>query len=122
KNEAKAIDGARATLTADALEKRSADLQVRYNAFQRKQQLRQSEVQATERKAVTRILQELDPIAVNVYQARNCSILLGDGVLLSNPAMDITDQVVQGLNAKIKTFTFNRERLDTPPAAPAASR
>ena len=67
-----------------------------------------------------RVLQELDPIAVGVYQARNCSLLLGDGVLLGNPAMDITPQVVAGLNAKIKTFTFNREHLDTPPAAGAA--
>jgi len=124
KNEAKAIDAARATGPTDALEARAANLQVRFNAFKRKQQLRQAEVQQTERKAVMRVLQELDPIAVGVYQARNCSILLGDGVLLGNPAMDITSQVVTGLNAKIKTFTFNRERLDTPPAggAPATPR
>ena len=124
KNEAKAIDAARATAATDALEARGANLQVRFNAFKRKQQLRQAEVQQTERKALMRVLQELDPIAVGVYQARNCSLLLGDGVLLGNPAMDITPQVVTGLNAKIKTFTFNREHLDTPPAgapgAPAA--
>ncbi len=120
KNEARAIDAAGPTLTADAREKRGADLQVRYNANQRKKQLRQAEVQQTENKAFLRIAQELDPIAVGVYQARNCSILLGEGVMLSNPAMDITDQVIVGLNAKIKSFTFNRERLDTPAAAPAA--
>lgn len=120
KNEARAIDAAGPTLTADAREKRGADLQVRYNANQRKKQLRQAEVQQTENKAFMRIAQELDPIAVGVYQARNCSILLGEGVMLSNPAMDITDQVIVGLNAKIKSFTFNRERLDTPAAAPAA--
>lgn len=117
KNEARAIDAAGATLTADAREKRGADLQVRYNANQRKKQLRQAEVQQTENKAFMRIAQELDPIAVGVYQARNCSILLGEGVMLANPAMDITDQVIVGLNAKIKSFTFNRERLDVP--APA---
>ncbi|MCF8504516.1 MAG: OmpH family outer membrane protein [Caulobacter sp.] len=120
KNEAKAIDTARAAGPSDALEGRAANLQVRFNAFKRKQQLRQTEVQQTERKALMRVLQELDPIAVGVYQARNCSILLGDGVLLANPAMDVTPQVIAGLNAKIKTFTFNRERMDTPagPAAP----
>ena len=121
KNEAKAIDAARAGGATDALEARAANLQVRFNAFKRKQQLRQTEVQQTERKALMRVLQELDPIAVGVYQARNCSILLGDGVLLGNPAMDITGQVVTGLNAKIKTFTFNRERLDTPAAAAPAT-
>ena len=120
KNEAKAIDAARATGPTDALEARAATLQVRFNAFKRKQQLRQNEVQQTERKALMRVLQELDPIAVGVYQARNCSLLLGEGVLLGNPAMDITPQVVAGLNAKIKSFTFNRERLDAP-AAPGAA-
>lgn len=120
KNEAKAIDTARAAGPTDALEARAANLQVRFNAFKRKQQLRQTEVQQTERKALMRVLQELDPIAVGVYQARNCSILLGDGVLLANPAMDVTPQVITGLNAKIKTFTFNRERMDTPPAGAAA--
>lgn len=120
KNEAKAIDTARAAGPTDALEARAANLQVRFNAFKRKQQLRQAEVQQTERKALMRVLQELDPIAVSVYQARGCSLLLGEGVLLGNPAMDITGQVVTGLNAKIKTFTFNRERLDTPAAGAAA--
>lgn len=121
KNEAKAIDAARAAGPTDALEARAANLQVRFNAFKRKQQLRQQEVQQTERKALMRVLQELDPIAVGVYQTRNCSLLLGEGVLLGNPAMDITPQVVTGLNAKIKSFTFNRERLDAAaPGAPAA--
>lgn len=121
KNEAKAIDAARATSTPDALEKRASDLQVRYNALVRKKDLRQRELQATERKALMRVLQELDPIALAAYQQRQCSILLGDGVLIANPQMDLTSTVVTGLNAKIKTFAFNRERLDTPAAAPAAA-
>lgn len=120
KNEAKAIDAARASSTPDALEKRASDLQVRYNTLVRKKDLRQRELQATERKALMRILQELDPIALAAYQQRNCSILIGDGVLIANPQMDLTDTVVQGLNAKIKSFAFNRERLDAPAAAPAA--
>ncbi|MES2035231.1 MAG: OmpH family outer membrane protein [Pseudomonadota bacterium] len=121
KNEAKAIDAARATSTPDALEKRASDLQVRYNTLVRKKDLRQRELQATERKALMRVLQELDPIALAAYQQRNCSILIGDGVLIANPQMDLTDSVVQGLNAKLKSFAFNRERLDAPaaPAAPA---
>lgn len=123
KTEAKAIDAARATSTADVIEKRASDLQVRYNALVRKKDLRQRELQATERKALMRILQELDPIALAAYQQRNCSILLGDGVLIANPQMDLTDAVMTGLNAKIKTFPFNRERLDAPApaAAPAAA-
>ncbi|MFZ5669750.1 MAG: OmpH family outer membrane protein [Pseudomonadota bacterium] len=120
-NERKALETAGATLGQEALEKRTADLQLRINAYARKKQLRGAELEATGRKAIVRVAQELDPIAVSVFQARNCSLLVGgDSVLIANPQMDITDQVIAGLNAKIKTITFNRERLDTPPAAPAA--
>jgi outer membrane protein len=122
KNDAKALEAARATLSPDALEKRGSDLQIAYNALKRKQDLRQRELQATERKALMRVLQELDPIALAAYQQRQCSILLGDGMLIGNPQMDITATVIQGLNGKIKTFTFNRERLDTPAAAAPAAR
>lgn len=122
-NEARAIDAARATATPDAIEKRQADLQLRANAFQRKAQLREREIQATRQKALLRVMQELDPVAVAVYQQRQCAILLNEGVALANPQMDITAQVIAGLNAKIKSFTFDRERLDAPtPAAPTAPR
>jgi len=48
-----------------------------------------------------------------VYQTQKCSILLDrDSVMLANPAMDITDGVVAALDARIKTLTFDRERLD----------
>jgi outer membrane protein len=63
----------------------------------------------------------MSPVVIATYQARGCSVLLTGSVVTGNPQMDITDQVVTGLNAKIKTLTFNRERLDAPaPAAPAA--
>ena len=63
----------------------------------------------------------MTPVVIATYQARNCSVLIASGLALGNPQMDITGQVVQGLNTKIKTFTFNRERLDQPTAAPAAA-
>ena len=39
--------------------------------------------------------------------------------MLANPAMDITDAVVAALDARIKTLTFDRERLDQAPVAGA---
>ncbi|MBP7704367.1 MAG: OmpH family outer membrane protein [Caulobacter sp.] len=117
-NDAKALDAARPTLTQDVFEQRAAALQVRANALQRKAELRQREVEVTERKAFMRVLQELDPIVVGIYQQRNCALLLGDGVLLGNEQMDLTGGAVTALNAKLKTFPFNRERLDTPQQAP----
>jgi outer membrane protein len=122
-NEAKAIDAAKATLQPDVLEKRSSDLQVRYNAFQRKGQLRQREIETTEQKAYNRVATELDPMVRAAYQQKGCALLLDrQAVLLGNPAMDITSAVVTALNAKLTQFTFDRERLDAAAAAtPAAT-
>lgn len=118
-NEAKALDGQRASLDQSTFERRGADLQVRANAFQRKAQLRERELQATQQKALSRIGQEMEPMIRQVYQQRQCSILLQrDALVIANPAMDVSPAVVTALNAKITQFTFDRERLDQP--APAA--
>ncbi|MCK5911578.1 MAG: OmpH family outer membrane protein [Caulobacter sp.] len=112
-NEAKGLDAKKATLAQDAQEQQAAALQVKANAWQRKAQLRQREVEATEQKALSRVYQELDTPIRQVYQAQKCSILFDrDSVMLANPAMDITDAVVAALDARIKTLTFDRERLD----------
>ena len=122
-NDAKALDARRATLDQNALEQQAAALQVRANALQRKAQLRDREVQATEQKAVGRIGQEMEPLIRQVYQQRQCSLLLQrTAIVIANPAMDITPQVVTALNAKITQFTFDRERLDQQTGAPQVSR
>ncbi|RAK68949.1 OmpH family outer membrane protein [Phenylobacterium kunshanense] len=122
-NDAKALEGQRATLDQNALEQRAAALQVRANALQRKAQLRDREIQATEQKAFNRVGTEMEPLIRQAYQAKGCSVLLNrNSIILGNPASDITQQVVTALNAKITQFTFDRERLDQPqPAAPAAA-
>jgi outer membrane protein len=112
-NEAKALDAKKATLAQDALEQQASALQVKANAWQRKGQLRQKEVEATEQKALSRVYQELDTPIKQVYQAQKCSILFDrESVMLANPSMDITDAVVTALDGRIKTLTFDRERLD----------
>lgn len=112
-NEAKGLDAKKATMAQDALEQQAAALQVKANAWQRKGQLRQKEVEATEQKALSRVYQELDTPIKQIYQAQKCSILLDrESVMLANPSMDITDAVVAALDGRIKTLTFDRERLD----------
>jgi len=122
-NESKQLDSQRATLDRTTLEQRTAALQVRVNALTRKVQQREREVQATEQKALARVGQEMEPLIRQVYEQRQCSVLLNrDAIVLGNPAMDITPGVITALNAKITQFTFDRERLDQQPAAPAATR
>jgi outer membrane protein len=120
-NEAKTLEGQRATLDQNTFETRAAALQVKANAYQRKEQQRARELQATQQKALGRVYQELTPIVSAVYQQNKCSLLINrESVVLSNPAMDISQPVVTALNAKITQFTFDRERLDQA-AAPAAA-
>jgi len=128
-NDAKALDGQRATLDQNTFEQRAAALQVRGNALQRKAQQRDQEIQATEQKAINRVGVEMEPLIRQAYQAKQCSILINrNSIILGNPASDITPAVVTALNAKITQFTFDRERLDqqarpagAPAAAPAAA-
>ena len=119
-NEAKTLEGQRATLDQNTFETRAAALQVKANAYQRKEQQRSRELQATQQKALGRVYQELTPIVSQVYQQNKCSLLINrESVVLSNPSMDISQPVVTALNAKITQFTFDRERLDQAAAAPA---
>jgi len=120
-NDAKALDGQRATLDQNALEQRAAALQVRANSLQRKAQQREREIQVTEQKAFGRVGEEMEPLIRTAYQQKTCSVLFNrNGVVLVNPASDLTPQVVTALNAKITQFAFDRERLDQ--AAPTAAR
>jgi Skp family chaperone for outer membrane proteins len=119
-NEAKTLESQRATLDQTTFNQRYALLQVREDALNRKVQLRREELAATQQKQFQRVLQEAQPFIRQAYQAKNCSILLNAEAVafgLGNPASDITGQVVTGLNSRITQLTFDRERLDTAPAA-----
>jgi Skp family chaperone for outer membrane proteins len=119
--DAKSLDARRGTLDQSTFEKQAADIQVRNSALQRKAQLRERELQATEQKALLRIQQEMEPLIRQTYQTAKCSVLLNrNAVLLASPANDVTPTVLAGLNAKFTQFAFDRERLDGPQAASAA--
>ena len=108
-----ALNAKKATLSAEAFAQQAAPLQQRAQAFELKAQTRQRELEATAAKAGQRIHQAIDPVLRTAYQSHGCSVLLnGDaGVYLINPAMDLTPQVVAGLNAALPTITFDREVL-----------
>ncbi len=121
-NDAKALEARRATMDPTTFEQQAVGLRGRADALQRKAQTRDREVQATEQKAVARVSQEMEPYIRQAYQAKTCSILLQrQAVIIGNPAMDITQAVVTGLNAKFTQFAFDRERLEQPQAATGAA-
>jgi len=119
-NEARALDGQRSTLDQNSFEQRAAALQVRDNAWQRKAQLREREMQATQQQALGRVLNEMRPLIAQAAQQKSCAIVLDrSSVVMVNPAMDITPGVITALNGKLTQFAFDRTRLDQPQAAAA---
>ncbi|MBV8593799.1 MAG: OmpH family outer membrane protein [Caulobacteraceae bacterium] len=121
--EGRALQSQRTTLDANTLQTRAQALDARIAALRQKADLRQREVSETERKALDRIAQELQPIAQQLYQQHRCSALIDKGsVMIANPDMDLTGAAVTALNARIQQFPFDREHLDTAAAAPTARR
>lgn len=121
--EKRSLEAQRATptMTQEQLEQRALAYNQQAAAFERKAQLRVRELQATEQKQLQRVAQELQPLILQAYAERNCGLMVDRSVIYAaNPAMDVTDIVVQKLNAKITTLTFERERLDQPAAAAPA--
>ena len=118
RTDVQAFQTRRASLTQEQQQQQAAPLQQRSEALSQKAQLRNAELEYTFRHQLSKIAQTLDPVIQAVYQERHCSILLnGDSdVMASNTAMDITPAVVQQLNTRITTITFDRE---TPPTSAA---
>jgi len=111
-SEAKALQTQQATLPPDQIQHRQQQLSARAQGLQVKAAQASRELEATRAKVMGRIEEEVQPVAVTVYQAKGCGLLLSrDAVLGGNLTNDLTSAVVQGLDAKITTITFEREHL-----------
>jgi len=109
----KAFQAKRASLTQDQIQAQGAPLEERAQALNQKATQRQRELEYTAQHARARVEQAMEPLVRAVFEERHCSLLLnGDGVMATNPAMDVTSAVVTRLNATMSTITFDRE---TPP-------
>jgi Skp family chaperone for outer membrane proteins len=84
-------------------------LQQRITEAQTLEQTRQDELRYTLSEQRRLISAQVEPILVAVYQERGCGILIDrESVFILNPAMDVTDTVIQRLNTALPTLTFNR--------------
>ncbi len=121
-NDAKTYGTQRASLSTDVQAQREKGLTDRAQALQVKAQQRNRELEATQQKALARVVSEYNPIVVATMRTRNCGLVLdGQATLAFNPAMDLTPEVVRQLDAKITQFPFEREHLDAPAPAAAAA-
>lgn len=123
--ERKSIDGElqafqteAAKLTPEQRRTREQALAAKLAPIQNKAQQRSREIEATRVKAMERIANETQPVIAQVYQARKCGLLVDrNSVLGGNMSNDLTAAVVQALDAKISTISFNRETLPAQTAA-----
>jgi len=112
-NDAKALNDAKASLSSDQFNTRAAAITGRERDFERLVELRRQEMTQTQQKRFNEVLNDAQPVVQQIFQQHNCSILVdGQSVLAVAPAMDLTPQVIQGLNTRITQLTFDREHLD----------
>lgn len=88
---------------------RRTALQARIQEAQTLEQTRQDELRYTLSEQRRLISGAVEPILVAVYQERGCGILIDrESVFILNPAMDVTDVVIERLNSQLPTLSFNR--------------
>ncbi len=93
---------------------RRTALQQRIQEAQTLEQTRQDELRYTLSEQRRLISAAVEPILVAVYQEQTCGILIDrESVFILNPAMDITDTVIQRLNTALPTLSFNRLPVPT---------
>ena len=84
-------------------------VQTRIQEAQQLEQTRENELRYTLSEQRRLISAAVEPLLVAVYQERGCGILLDrESVFILNPAMDVTDVVIQRLNTALPTLSFNR--------------
>ncbi|MBX9574362.1 MAG: OmpH family outer membrane protein [Caulobacteraceae bacterium] len=112
-SEITALEQGRGTIPEQEYAQRGQAVQQRIREAQQLEAQRQSELEYTLNMQLRAIAQATDPILVAVYQERGCGLLLSrEAVIEMNPAMDITDVVIQRLNGALPSLSFTRM---TPP-------
>ena len=107
--EAQALQAGQATIPADQMNQRRQALQQRVQEAQALEQTRQDELRYTLGEQRRLISAAVEPVLVAVYQEKGCGILIDrESVFIMNPAMDVTDTVIQRVNAALPTLSFNR--------------
>lgn len=78
------------------------------------QQAKARQLETTRAKAMEQIAGYAQPVIASVYSSKNCGVLFDrNAVLGGNMTNDLTAAVVQGLDAKITTISFNLEPAPT---------
>lgn len=108
-----------ASLSADQRQSQEQALAQRMQTVQADQQNKGRQLEATRAKAMDQIAQYAQPVIASTYESKKCGLLIDRNVAFGgNMTNDLTPAVVQGLDAKITTISFNLEPV---PAGNAGS-
>ena len=107
-----ALQAQAASLSPGERDNRQRALAQRAQMVQLHGNQRAREIEATRTKVMARIAKEAQPVIVSAYQGKACGLLLDrDAVLGGNMGNDLTAAVVQGLDGRITTISFELEAL-----------
>lgn len=113
--DAKALEAQKASLPAAQFQQRMTEVTQRFQTLRSDAAKQSQALEATRQRAVVQISQAAQPVIVSVYKDRGCGVLVDQGsILAGNPAMNVTDAVIAGLDAKVTSLT--------PPAQPDAAK
>lgn len=114
--EVQALQQGAASIPADQMNQRRQALQLRIQEAQQLEATRDNELRYTLGQQRQKISEAIEPILVAVYQEKGCGIMIDrESVFIMNPAMDVTDVVIQRLNAQLPTLSFNRMPVPAQP-------
>jgi len=114
--EAQALQQGAATIPAHQKNQRRQALQTRIQEAQQLEGTRDNELRYTLAQQRQKISEAIEPLLVAVYQEKGCGIMIDrESVFIMNPAMDVTDTVIQRLNAQLPTLSFNRMPVPAQP-------
>lgn len=109
-SEIQSLQQSGASLPPAERQSRQQAVEERYREAQQLAERLDGELRYTELVQRQRIAEATDPILSALYVERGCGLMLAreSTVLFANPAMDVTDTVIQRLNAALPSLTFNR--------------
>jgi len=111
-DEIKAFQAVAPTLPADQRATRERALQAKLEPLQALANQRSREIDATRIKALQQVNDQARPIIAAQYKQHNCGLMIDRNMVIGgNYTNDLTPAVVQALDAKVSTITFERENL-----------
>jgi|SRR5580658_3324613 Skp family chaperone for outer membrane proteins len=109
-NEGKTLQAQQATMDQATLQVRAATYKQHQSELQKKAQLRSDQWEATKEVELDTISKQMMPVVRDLYQQHRCSILFNvdsGGITNVSPAMDLSLEVVNALNAKVQSLQFD---------------